>query len=142
MPPLGQAPRGNGMPSAINLPGGTYVDIINRPHQHRYDVEVSGWDALGDFFAEKTALIWTREGVKELTVGRSLKEGCLVFVRLLQPLAGEENYPVACQAVNVLQTTAAGRTIARLAQFRPQAFFKNQASSGNETPAQTGRPSL
>ncbi len=118
------------------------MDFIGRRSQNAYDVEVSGWDALGEFFTEKAVLMWNGEGVKEITVGRSLKEGCLVFVLLLQPLSGEENYPVACRAVNVMKTTAAGRTIARLAQFRPQALFKNLASSKNKPPTRTDPPGL
>ena len=61
-----------------------------------YRVEVSGWDASENFFVEKTMLNWGRDEKKELQLRSAIREGSVVFVRLLQPLASGNNFPVAC----------------------------------------------
>jgi hypothetical protein len=102
-------------------------------NQNSYAVEVSGWDASEDFFVEKTQLTWTAEGVKEISLHRSVREGGVMFVRLMQPIANTDNYPIACQAVKVMEHAATGRAQILLSQLRPRAFFKDTVHELNST---------
>jgi hypothetical protein len=92
-----------------------------------YRVEVSGWDARENFFVEKTFLEWSREERKEVSLRSPLREGCVVFVRLLQPLTNGNNFPIAYQAVGVTSKEPSGNVRVRLAQLRPRASFKETA---------------
>ena len=84
-----------------------------------YRVEVSGWDASENFFVEKTILDWKGEGKKRIEVRSSLREGCIVFVRLLQPLASGSNFPIAYQAAEVGAKDNSGRGPVCLERLRP-----------------------
>lgn len=100
--------------------------------QGSYAVEISGWDASEDFFVEKTNLTWTADGMKEITLRRAVHEGSVIFVRLMQPVANADNYPIACQAVKVIEHAAGGASIL-LSQLRPRAFFKDTVQELNST---------
>jgi|HubBroStandDraft_6_1064221.scaffolds.fasta_scaffold02781_2 hypothetical protein len=89
-----------------------------------YRVEVSGWDSRENFFVEKTLLEWGREEKKEISLQAPLEEGCVVFVRLLQPNANANNFPIAYQAIRVAPRDSRGSMKIRLAQLRPRASFK------------------
>lgn len=89
-----------------------------------YRVEVSGWDARENFFVEKTLLEWSVAEKKEISLRAALRQGCVVFVRLLQPIAIGNNFPVAYQAVGVTAKDPSGNTRVRLAQLRPRASFR------------------
>jgi len=60
-----------------------------------YPVEVSGWDNGQSFFVEKSDLEWNEETGKRVALSRAVREGSILFVRLLQPIAEERSYPVA-----------------------------------------------
>ena len=47
-------------------------------------VEVSGWDRSENFFVEKTTLDWNQEGDKDLALRAEVREGSVLFVRLLK----------------------------------------------------------
>lgn len=96
-----------------------------------YGVEVSGWDGSQNFFVEQTVLDWGSNGIKEVSLGATLREGCMVFVRLLRPTPEIDNYPIACKAVRVNGSNGDGRTIVRLEQLRPRAFFRDTARDMN-----------
>jgi hypothetical protein len=91
-----------------------------------YQVEVSGWDASENFFVEKTGLEWNREEKKEIELRSFLREGCIVFVRLLQSLGNLNThaFPIAYQATKVLPPDSAGRTRVFLEQLRPRETFR------------------
>lgn len=89
-----------------------------------YRVEVSGWDARENFFVEKTVLAWGREEKKEICLRVALREGCVVFVRLLQPVTNGNNFPIAYQAIKIASKEPNGSMRVRLAQLRPRASFK------------------
>jgi hypothetical protein len=99
--------------------------------QNVYPVEVSGWDACEAFFVEKTDLTWAADGMKEINLRRGVREGCVIFVRLLQAVAGSDGYPIACQAVKVKEQDENGRAAIQLTQLRPRAFFKDTARDLN-----------
>lgn len=94
-------------------------------NQNSYAVEVSGWDASEDFFVENTDLTWTAGGMKEINLYHTVRQGSVVFVRLMQPIANSDTYPIACQAVNVMEHTSTGRAHVLLSQLRPRAFFRD-----------------
>ena len=89
-----------------------------------YRVEVSGWDASENFFVEKTTLDWDRETRQEVSLRSILREGCVLFVRLLHPLDNTDNFPIAYQAVKVTAKGRSGWSRVRLAQLRPHATHR------------------
>lgn len=107
------------------------MDFDANRQQDSYAVEVSGWDASEAFFVEKTDLTWTADGVKEIGLRRPVREGSVIFVRLMPSVGSEDSCPIACQAVKVTEPAADGRSTIQLAQLRPRAFFKDRARNLN-----------
>jgi len=68
------------------------------PTTNSYRVEVSGWDENKAFFVENSHLEWSEESGKRVTLTRSLHNGALVFVRLLQQITADRGHPVAYEA--------------------------------------------
>jgi hypothetical protein len=85
-----------------------------------YRVEVSGWDAKENFFVEKTSLDWAQEGRKEISLRASLRQGCIVFVRLLQSVTLSNTFPLAYQAVIHDRKDELGRVRVSLQQLHPR----------------------
>lgn len=100
-------------------------------NQNSYAVEVSGWDASEDFFVERTDLTWTASGIKEISLRRTVREGSVIFVRLMQPVTKTDSCPIACQAMKVMERAATGRAHILLSQLRPRAFFKDTVNELN-----------
>ena len=98
-----------------------------------YRVEVSGWDSSENFFVEKTALTWAQNSEKQLTLKSDLREGSVIFVRLLQPITMASNTPIAYQAVGVAPKDAKGRTRVSVVQLRPR-----QSEGSSETDHSAG----
>ncbi len=69
-----------------------------------YRVEVSGWDNNKAFFVENSELEWSEESGKQVTLRRTLSDGAVVFLRLLQPMSTDRPNPVAYQAELVSST--------------------------------------
>ncbi len=88
--------------------------------ENNYRVEVSGWDVTESFFVEKTALKWGGQSGKEICVHSPLRQGSVIFVRLLQPLAPQYNFPIAYRAVSVGTRDARGLIRVGLEQLRPR----------------------
>jgi hypothetical protein len=101
------------------------MDFDGNRQQDTYSVEVSGWDVNETFFVENTDLSWTADGTKEISLRQPVREGSVIFVRLIQPISNTDNYPIACQAVKVMERSPAGRAAVQLTQLRPRAFFKD-----------------
>jgi hypothetical protein len=91
-----------------------------------YRVEVSGWDFSENFFVEKTGLEWNGKEKKEIMLSSILREGCVVFVRLLRSVENSnlDAFPIAYQAAKVLPADSAGRTRVYLEQLRPREAFR------------------
>lgn len=100
------------------------MDFDGKNGKDSYAVEVSGWDARESFFVENTDLTWTAEGIKEIRLRRPVREGSIVFVRLIQPASHSDTHPVACRVVKAVEHAGAGHTEIQLTQLRPRAFFK------------------
>jgi hypothetical protein len=84
-------------------------------------VEVSGWDAKEDFFVEKTNSNPEAGGRMEIALRSSLREGCVVFVRVLEPRATGSSFPIAYQAKNIIGREEDGRARVGLERLRPRA---------------------
>jgi hypothetical protein len=65
-----------------------------------YRVEISGWDLDEKFFVEMTDLEWSEEK-KSVHMRHSIRQGTVLFVRLLGNSAGSVVYPVAYRSVQV-----------------------------------------
>jgi hypothetical protein len=85
-----------------------------------YRVEVSGWDSSENFFVEKTSLTWAHTGERQITLKCDLREGSVIFVRLLQPTTMVNNIPVAYQVKQVVPRNASGRVHISMIQLHPK----------------------
>jgi len=92
-------------------------------------VEVSGWDASEKFFVETTPLNWGREGKSEILMQNEVREGCVVFVRLLRAFGSTVEFPVAYRVAKAEKAQPEGSTRALLERLHPKAPFKEPAES-------------
>lgn len=83
-----------------------------------YPVEISGWDVSHAFFVEKADLAWNEQTGKRVVLRRALRDGAVLFVRLIQPIAEERSYPVAFAAVEESPTPDGG-TVFVLLEVHP-----------------------
>jgi hypothetical protein len=86
----------------------------------QYRVEVSGWDRAENFFVEKTTLDWNQEGKKDIALRAEVREGSVLFVRLLQTAVDVNNIPIAYQAVKIATKDPSGLTRLWLEWLRPR----------------------
>jgi hypothetical protein len=100
-----------------------------------YRVEVSGWDERENFFVEKTTLDWGSGGRKEIFLKTLVRMGSILFVRLLQPLASENNFPITYQTMNVAENDKDGQMRISVEQLRPRTTRgeKEVARAGSTT---------
>jgi len=92
-----------------------------------YRVEVSGWDASENFFVEKTTLCWGHDTDKEISLRSPVREGSVVFVRLLQRSVNTDTIPIAYRVAALAEKDGSGCAIARLVQLYPRAALKELA---------------
>ena len=90
-----------------------------------YRVEVSGWDAAENFFVEKTMLCWSRDTTREVSLRSPVREGCIVFVRLLQRSVHSDTIPVAYRVAELAAKDGNGCAIARLVQLYPRVGIRH-----------------
>lgn len=105
----------------------------NSPGDFR--IEISGWGLDNDFFVERTDLLWTAGGEKQVQLHRALPEGAIVFIRLLASEPSSGSIPVAYQVRDVVPMDCTGRCQMRLAQLRPrskESLSRKNASNGSE----------
>jgi hypothetical protein len=104
------------------------IAVQYREQASNYRVEVSGWDATETFFLEKTVLYWDEAG-QQISVRTPMREGSVVFVQLIQPFAGEENFPVAYVVVKTLPVEMDGRVIVAISRLHPKPSYRQAASN-------------
>jgi hypothetical protein len=92
-----------------------------------YTVEVSGWDSSNNFFVERTTLDWDEDETKRVSVRSAVREGSVVFLRLLQPFGDGTSLPVACRAVKIAARSSDGRGIVHLVQLHPRSSVEGTA---------------
>jgi hypothetical protein len=91
---------------------------FNSPGDYR--IEISGWGLDNGFFAERTDLLWTADGEKQVRLHRALPEGAIVFVRLLASEPSNGTVPVAYQVHDIVPMDCNGRCQMRLVQMHPR----------------------
>jgi len=94
-----------------------------------YRVEVSGWDTAENFFVEKTMLCWSRDTTREVSLRSPVREGCVVFVRLLQRSVNSDTIPVAYRVAKLASKGGNGCSIARLVQLYPRMAVRHAGES-------------
>ena len=85
-----------------------------------YRIEISGWGLDNSFFVERTDLIWTPGGEKNVQLHRALPEGAIVFIRLLSSESSTGSVPVAYQIEDVEPMDRNGLCRMRLEQLHPR----------------------
>lgn len=90
------------------------------PVSARYRIEISGWDVAENFFVEKTNLDWNEEDGKRVYLRRRLRDGAVVFVRLIAPTSLGRTFPVAHQVEEVSRAEGAEMWEVRLVQMHPR----------------------
>jgi hypothetical protein len=108
-------------PSSAIGQGRRLISMVNSfdcPDDYR--IEISGWGLDNSFFAERTDLLWTTDGEKQVQLHRALPEGAIVFIRLLgtEPSCG--TVPVAYLIQSVSPMDRNGRCRMRLAKLHPR----------------------
>jgi len=97
---------------------------LNVNQEDSYRVEVSGWDAKENFFVEKTSLEWSSEDNKSIRLRSAIRPGCIVFVRLLQPLASGAAFPIAYEALTSAEKDEHGASRVSLERLHPRASYR------------------
>lgn len=97
-----------------------------------YRIEVSGWDRSESFFVEKTQLDWSEQHGKKIFLRHSVREGAVLFVRLIHPTAAGHSFPVAYQVKEVGPADAAGMYAVSLVQIHPRS---SEGDKREEMPA-------
>ncbi len=90
------------------------------PSTNSYLVEISGWDTHENFFVEKTQLDWSEQHGKKAYLRRPVREGAVIFVRLIAPTASGQTLPIAYQAQKLEQTSSGDVWEVSIAQLRPR----------------------
>jgi hypothetical protein len=99
---------------------------------NRYRVEVSGWDATDAYFVEKTTLDWSGGDDKEISLRPAMREGAVLFVRLLQQFGTADSLPIAYRAAGV-RIAENGRSIVQLDRLHPRAPFKEAIEAAEDS---------
>jgi hypothetical protein len=99
--------------------------------QGNYRIEVSGWGLDDSFFVEKTDLLWSSCGDKQVLLHRALHEGAMIFVRLLASESMKGSVPVAYQVNSVKPMDRDGRCEMQLRQLHPRTKAPNMGGSAS-----------
>ena len=100
----------------------------HRPMASVYRVEVSGWDCAQMFFVEKSDLEWDEERGKNVVLNHMVKDGAILFVRLLQPTAPDRSFPVPYE-VEFSAETREGNFQVRIRRMRPRTAEQDELSA-------------
>ena len=76
------------------------------------------------FFVEKTTLEWKPDDKKSMFLRSDIRAGCIVFIRLLQPLATAASFPIAYEALPSAEKGPNGAARVSLERLRPRASYK------------------
>lgn len=103
------------------------ASVMNQ--ENKYGVEVSGWDAKECFFVERATLDWGDGNRKYIEMQSHVREGCVVFVRLIQRLTGAGNFPVPYRAVCIACQLGEGKERVSVEQMHPHLESDTSSSS-------------
>jgi hypothetical protein len=85
-----------------------------------YRVEISGWDENENFFVERANLEWLEADGKRVALRSAVRQGSLVFVRLLDSSDPNATFPVAYRADSVRAQDNKGEFEISLARMWPR----------------------
>ncbi len=85
-----------------------------------YRIEISGWDKSDTFFVENTELEWSEAAGKRVRMSHDVRNGAIIFVRLLQGPDPGNTYPVAYQVESAEQNNNAPTHEFQLIQLNPR----------------------
>ena len=88
-----------------------------------YRIEISGWGLDNSFFVERTELLWTSDGEKQVHLHRALPEGAVVFIRLLASEPSTGTVPVAFEVQESVPMDCSGRCRISLARLHPSGYW-------------------
>lgn len=94
-----------------------------------YRVEVSGWDVAESFFVEKVTLELTQAGERIVHLRHPLREGLIVFLRLMESRISFPALPVAYRVTEVTVGDKEGKSRVSLCKLR------HHRTGESETPA-------
>jgi hypothetical protein len=100
------------------------TNTFNSPGTYR--IEVSGWGLDNCFFDEKTELLWSQTGDKYVLLHRTLVEGAMIFVRLLDLESKKSSVPVSFQVKAARAMDCNGQCEMRLEQLAPRIKAPNR----------------
>ncbi|HVB35398.1 MAG TPA: hypothetical protein VNJ52_13645 [Patescibacteria group bacterium] len=83
-----------------------------------YRVEVSGWDVAESFFVEKVTLELTQAGKRVVHLRHPLREGLIVFLRLMESRISFPVLPVPYRVTEVTPSEKDGVTRVGLRKLR------------------------
>lgn len=85
-----------------------------------YPIEISGWNVDGEFFVERAQLGWNDLGEKRVSLRETVRDGSVVFVRLMSPKSESAAVPIAYQAELVADQRSRGAVEMKLVPCRPR----------------------
>jgi hypothetical protein len=85
-----------------------------------YPIEISGWNVDSEFFVERADLRWNELGEKRVSLRQTVRDGSVVFVRLVTPKADSPAVPIAYQAQLLADQRSRGAIEMKLVPCRPR----------------------
>jgi hypothetical protein len=113
-------------------------NTFNSPGTYR--IEVSGWGLDNCFFDEKTEILWSQTGDKYVLLHRTLLEGAMIFVRLLDSEPKKSSVPVPFQVKAVRAMDCNGQCEMRLEQMTPRIKAPNRGVTASYRQEDSQRP--
>jgi hypothetical protein len=86
-----------------------------------YPIEISGWNVEGEFFVERAELRWNDTGEKRISLRESVRDGAIVFVRLMIQKSDNAAFPIAYQAELIPDQRSRGTIEMKLIPCQPRA---------------------
>jgi len=88
--------------------------------QVTYPIEISGWNVDGEFFVERAELRWDDTGQKRVSLRETVRDGSVVFARLISRKSECPAVPIAYQAELVPDQRSRGAIEMKLAPCQPR----------------------
>ncbi len=85
-----------------------------------YPIEISGWNVDGEFFVERAELRWNDIGEKRVLLRETVRDGSVVFARLMSPKSDSAAVPIAYQAELVADQRSRGAIEMKLVPCQPR----------------------
>jgi hypothetical protein len=97
-----------------------------------YPIEISGWNVDGEFFVERAELRWNDLGEKRISLRETVRDGAVVFARLMSGNTGSPAVPIPYQAELVPDQRSRGTIEMKLVPCQPRSGEPERAGSPEE----------